>query len=679
MSDEDRLADLLLQWEELRDQGMTISATDLCRDCLELMPKLQQQIDALKAMDWLNRDASQEAAGDNSADYLTTPPEFPRTLSGRYRLDRLIGEGGFGQVWEGYDLELLRKIAIKLAKAEGSRSGEIFLAEARKLAQLRHPGIISVHDIGRDGNTTFIISDLIEGADLAHFLRRQRPAPKEIARMAAEAADALHYAHQHGFIHRDLKPANLLVDHHGSVFIADFGIAWTDADPPLQASRVGTAAYMSPEQVAGEDRLDARTDIYSLGVVLYEMLAGRLPFHADNPVTLREQILFQSPPPLCSTGPTMAKRLGRVCLKCLAKNPADRYATAQDLANDIKALGQHRFRMGRLPRRKAMLFFCVCLPMLFAVVLLVRQFGEKPSNPHPSAVLEEIRKLPGHTGPITGVVISPDGQRAVSCSEDRTLRVWDLKSGEETCRLTAESAVFCIAVSPDGRQALSGGGNGVIQLWDLRTGRELGRLVGHNSLVHSVAFSPDGLRALSCSIADDLTVRLWDIRERKELRHLVGHRHNVNAVQFSVDGNSAYSGSSDRTIRRWDLRTGSEQVCYHFPCTVLNFVLSHDGATIAASGGAGMVQLLEPEGPLKAVSCVGHSADVRGISFCPGDNCLLTAAEDQTVRLWDVKAGVERYHEQVTCGVRCLVISPDGHYVLSGGQDGSLVLWRFRP
>jgi serine/threonine protein kinase/formylglycine-generating enzyme required for sulfatase activity/Flp pilus assembly protein TadD len=264
----------------------------------------------------------------------------PATI-GRYRVLKRLGEGGFGRVYLARDDDLDRPVAIKVPNCEriaGPDDVEQYLAEARTLARLDHPHIVPVHDVGRTADgLCYVVSKYFEGRDLAARTRETRMTFRDIAELIARVADALHYAHTRGVVHRDVKPANILIDATNRPCVADFGLALKDEDYGKGARVAGTPAYMSPEQVRGEaHRVDGRSDVFSLGVVLYELLTGCRPFRGDTAHEIMDDIARAEERPPRQVDDTIPRELERICQKTLAKRASERYSTALDLADDLR-------------------------------------------------------------------------------------------------------------------------------------------------------------------------------------------------------------------------------------------------------------------------------------------------------------------------------------------------------
>jgi serine/threonine protein kinase/formylglycine-generating enzyme required for sulfatase activity/tetratricopeptide (TPR) repeat protein len=263
------------------------------------------------------------------------------TRIGRYRVVKLLGQGGFGQVYLARDDDLNRSVAIKIPRPERvSRPEDVdaYLTEARIVAGLDHPHIVPVYDVGRtEDGLCFVVSKFIEGSDLAARIKQSRLGFTESARLIATIAEALQSAHKRGLVHRDIKPANILIDESGSPFLADFGLALRDQDFGKGASHAGTPAYMSPEQARGEGhRVDGRSDIFSLGVVMYELLAGVRPFRGEKHLEIMDQIATTEARPPRQLDETIPRELERICLKALARRATERYPTALDVAEDLR-------------------------------------------------------------------------------------------------------------------------------------------------------------------------------------------------------------------------------------------------------------------------------------------------------------------------------------------------------
>jgi serine/threonine protein kinase/predicted ATPase len=291
------------------------------------------------------------SASNLTMDLTPDPPTEPTTKRdasmppaafGRYQVRKTLGAGGFGAVYLGHDTQLDRPVAIKVLRGGlGVRQAvaEQFLQEARRLAQLSHPGIVAVHDVGLEGGQVFIVSEFLDGPDLGRWLEKNRPSWQEAARIAAAVADALAHAHARLIVHRDIKPANIIVTAERGPVLVDFGLGLDEAGAGASELGVvsGTPSYMAPEQVAGAaHRIDGRTDIYSLGVVLYQMLCGHLPFRASGTRELLRQVSDDEPQPPRQLRPEIPPELERACLRSLAKRLHDRFTTASDFALDLR-------------------------------------------------------------------------------------------------------------------------------------------------------------------------------------------------------------------------------------------------------------------------------------------------------------------------------------------------------
>lgn len=280
---------------------------------------------------------------DKTQNYVeTTNP----TSLGRYTIEELIGSGGFGTVYRVWDDQLQRSVAVKLPHLHRIHTEEerrAYLSEARTVAGLDHPGIVPVYDFGvlSDGRC-FVVSKLIQGRNLAQLLVGQRYSVDKTVRILIDVANTLNYIHHLKLIHRDIKPSNLLIDHDDRVYVVDFGLALHESEAVTHRSGAGTPSYMSPEQAGGEGHLiDSRTDLYSLGAVMYEMLAGVRPIIGGSFEETRRLLLSEEPVSLLERDSTLPAELNRICLKLLSKRASDRYPIAAILIDDLKHFQSH--------------------------------------------------------------------------------------------------------------------------------------------------------------------------------------------------------------------------------------------------------------------------------------------------------------------------------------------------
>jgi tetratricopeptide (TPR) repeat protein len=274
---------------------------------------------------------------------------------GRYVVRGVRGRGAFGTVYAAYDSQLEREVAVKVPIGRlQAREVDIFLREARNLAKLSHQGILTVYDVGVEDGQCFIVSDLLDGEPLNQWLKGKNPQWREVAEITASVAEALGHAHERAVIHRDVKPGNVILTRDRGPVLVDFGLAITDqANSSELGNRCGTPSFMSPEQIEGRaHRIDGRTDIYSLGVMLYQMLCNRLPFRAKTPEELIRQIREDEPQPPRQLVPNLPMEFERICLTAMAKAASDRYTTAADMAREIRSLLQGAISTPRIAERR---------------------------------------------------------------------------------------------------------------------------------------------------------------------------------------------------------------------------------------------------------------------------------------------------------------------------------------
>ncbi len=632
-----------------------------------------------------------EMTADKTVAHTGGPAAAPTAPPG-YEILGELGRGGMGVVYKARHLGLGRVCALKMILSgtnAGTQELARFRTEGQAIASLQHPNIVQIFEVGEHLGLPFMALEYCAGGSLDARLAQGPLPPREAASLAARLAGAMQAAHAANVIHRDLKPANVLLAADGTPKITDFGLAKRLDESGLTSTGavMGTFRYMAPEQARGDKGVGPLADVYGLGAILYECLTGGPPFAGGSAAGLLHRVLTEDPTSPRSLRPAIDADLDAVCVKCLEKSPARRYASAAALAHDLDNFlnGRPTDRPDSASRgRETELYF-------HNVALAEREWADAPQRAgqlldacRPDLRGWEWRCLKGllggrwltlseHQDVVYSVAFSPDGTRLISAGDDQALCLRDARTGALLDTISGHAdQIYSVCFSPDGLRVAGASQAGVVKVWDLAS-RATRELTGHGDVVVGVAWSPDG--GLIASASDDRTVRLWDAATGAATT-LAGHEGFVNAVAFSPDGKTLASASNDRTVILWDTASGAERArLLGHDAHVWSVAFSPDGQLVASGGGGTAVRLWEAASGQEAGVLRGHAGPVHAVVFLDAAR-LASAGEDKTVRIWDVQS----CREAVTLrghidDVRGLAVSPDGRRLASCGDDRTVRVW----
>jgi WD40 repeat protein/serine/threonine protein kinase len=723
----DRLRQLLTEDLPAGEQAELIAHLDDCLACQDELGKLAGADPALLSAAGTLRNAGhvEEVALRRTLEHLQADPDLTMLYSpaGRpgwsrpvrapleglgpfehYEVCERIGQGGMGIVLKASEPALKRWVAIKVLAPD--LAGDLvarqrFSREAQAAAAVRHENVITIHAVSETKGLPFLVMEYVAGGSLQDYLNLQGPPDwRDIARLGAEVAAGLTAAHQRGLIHRDIKPSNILLHAEGAdgrlgrAKIADFGLARAADETrlTLAGAVMGTPMYMAPEQAMCQP-LDERADLFSLGSVLYTLCTGQEPFPDGSPMAVLRQVCDTTPRPIRELNPAIPPWLAATVERLHAKRPADRFASAAEVAELLRYNLEHPDdprpvtpppAAPRRRKRKRLLASALVAGLLLSGGLMLSEslgwtrltgWGLAAHSGKDRVFLRATMR--GHTGPIWSVAFAPDGQTLATGSDDTTLRLWDAATGRQKAELPERgSAVLGVVFAHAEKFLLSGGGDGVLRVWDIAARTEQTELAFPNGNLRRITLSPDdGTVAVA---SGNQGIELWELASRTARRKLAGHHGTILAIAFSPDGKTLATGDTSGRIRLWNPISGEEEADFEAdPLGVRALAFSPDGQTLASVGsGDKDVKLWQVATRQQSATIAGIENGPLNVTFSPDGRLLASGSRGGTVKIWELSSGrTLATLDAHQGGVWAVAFSPDGCTLATVGEDRLGKLW----
>jgi hypothetical protein len=689
------------------DQACGVDNT--LRDRVEALLKTHDRPDAL-----LDRPATEclpEGPAPEPLHFLE-PSARPGALGrlGHYEVLEVVGQGGMGIVFRAFDEKLHRVVAIKAllpALAGNGAARQRFVREAQAAAAVSHDHVVSIHAVEDAGPVPYIVMQFVAGCTLQEKLDRTGPLPiKEVLRIGRQVADGLAAAHRQGLIHRDIKPANILLENGiERVKITDFGLARTADDASLTQSGyiAGTPAFMSPEQADGQ-RIDQRTDLFSFGSVLYTACAGRPPFRAETTLAILRRVCDDTPRPLREINADVPEWLEALIGRLHAKDPADRFAEASQVADvlgrrlaqlqaggafeDGPGPGETRSRPVRQrPANRRLVLKLAAAAVGVVVAAAGGWFAYQSGRPGPGDPGPEDpgapasgRTLLTHDHGVRSLAFSRDGRALAAGGLDGRIYLWDTATWEARGPIAAHPGeVGALEFSPDVTELFSasaGGDTCIVRVWKVATGEPAGTIGGDTRGMWGVVVSPDG-RTLACA-GWEKNIHLIDLAtrtERKVIRDAATRM--IRSIVFTPDGSRIVSGG-DELARQWDVATGEEVAGLLIGTQGMAPTAFLDGSTVAGwTWRLGQVTVYDLAARRVRASWRAHATGIEGLAASADGRFVASVGEDGVVRVWSVADQTEVATLTGHQGpVYAVAFAPDGRRLVTGGaQDRTVRIW----